>query len=52
MATRLQVSCINKRGDHYNPHERIINIGGVSGGQRWKFSQSLAISYIENGSSL
>jgi hypothetical protein len=48
MAIRLQVSCINKRGNHYDPHERILNIGGISGIQRWKYSQSQAISYIEN----
>ena len=49
MATRKQVSCINKRGDHYNPHERIINIGGVLAGIRWKYSQADSISYIEKG---
>lgn len=49
MAQRVQVTCINKR-EHYNPHERIINIGGVnSDGSRWKMSQPKAIESIENG---
>jgi hypothetical protein len=26
-----QVTCINKRGDHYDPHERISHIGGSWG---------------------
>jgi len=48
MAQRLQVSCINKR-EHYNPHERIINIGGLDAlGSRWKLSQPNAIEYVEN----
>lgn len=49
MAQRVQISCINKK-EHYNPHERIINIGGLnSNGTRWKISQADAIQYIENG---
>ncbi|MCX6142463.1 MAG: DUF3892 domain-containing protein [Ignavibacteriales bacterium] len=49
MAQRVQVSCINKR-EHYNPHERIINIGGVNpNGNRWKRSQPKAIESIEDG---
>jgi hypothetical protein len=43
MATRLQVTCINKT-DRYNPHERIENIGGIN----WKHREDDAISYIEN----
>src|ERR1700682_813731 len=27
-----RVTCITKRGSHYNPHERIQAIGGNSGG--------------------
>ena len=38
MAENLRVTCINK-SDRYNPHERIINVGGVDGGQRWKMSK-------------
>jgi Protein of unknown function (DUF3892) len=26
-----QVTCINKRGNHYDPHERISHIGGSWG---------------------
>jgi hypothetical protein len=49
MADRLRVQCINKT-DRYSAHERIKNIGGqYAGGTNWKFSEPLAISYIENG---
>lgn len=48
MALRRKVSCINKRGDHYNPHERIQNIGGLNNGYRWKESESSAISQIKS----
>lgn len=48
MADSFQVSCINK-SDRYNPHERILYIGGVSGGTRWKLSQQDAINGIEQG---
>ena len=46
MAIRKQVSCINKR-DHQNAHERIINIGGVHNGLRWKLAESTAIFNIK-----
>ena len=46
MATRKQVSCINKK-DHYNAHERIQNIGGVYNGSRWKLAESIAIYNIK-----
>ena len=45
MALRLQVTCINKR-EHYNPHERIVFIGGAWG----KHSQRDAILNIQHGS--
>ena len=41
-----QVQCIRKRGNHYNPHERIQGIGG-SGGGRWYTPEDTAISEIE-----
>lgn len=41
----LQVTCINKRGGHYNPHERISHIGGVG----WKHTEDQAIRNIESG---
>jgi hypothetical protein len=47
--SRLQVTCIEKRGSHYNPHERIIAIGGKNSlGTSWKKSESDAIRAIEN----
>jgi len=45
----LQVHCVNKL-DRYNPHERILNIGGFnSDGTRWKLSQRQAIDGIKEG---
>ncbi|NIE81725.1 DUF3892 domain-containing protein [Asaia sp. As-1742] len=41
-----QIRCINKR-QHPNPHERIISVGGHSGGRSWKISESEAILQIE-----
>ncbi|MEN0052373.1 MAG: DUF3892 domain-containing protein [Mucilaginibacter sp.] len=46
MATRKQISCINKRGDHYDPHERIQYIGGVYAGSRWRLAEDIAIFNI------
>ena len=49
MGSVHEVKCINK-SDRYNPHERILSIGGVnSDGVRWKLSQQDAISGIEEG---
>ena len=42
-----QIMCINKRGGHYNPHERIQSVGGVHNGQRWKDSEDVAIRKVE-----
>lgn len=48
--SRHQVTCINKRGNHYNPHERISSIGGTnSDNSRWKLSENKAIQSIEDG---
>ena len=52
MATRVEIRCVNK-SDSFNPHERIINVGGVSaGGTHWKLSQTEAIHYIVNNTYL
>jgi len=49
MATEIEIKCINK-SDRYNPHERILFIGGLNlNGSRWKLSQGQAISDIEVG---
>jgi hypothetical protein len=40
--------CINKRGGHLNPHERIQSIGGVVNGVRWKRSEADAIQDVKN----
>jgi hypothetical protein len=49
MADTAQIQCINK-SDRYNPHERIISVGGANAnGTRWKMSQESAIAAIENG---
>lgn len=45
-AMSKQVKCINKR-DRPNPHERILNIGGVENGTRWKQTQPNAILDVE-----
>jgi hypothetical protein len=48
MSSRKQITCINQQ-DGYNPHERIKNIGGVTAGERWKYSQAEAIAFTERG---
>jgi hypothetical protein len=42
---QLQVTCITKRGDHYDPHERIQGIGGAG----WYKTEDQAIAEIEQG---
>jgi len=42
-----QVTCINKRGGHRNPHERIEYIGNQQG--NWKLAEDDAIDRIKNG---
>ena len=44
----LQVMCINKRGGHFNAHERIQAIGGVANGARWKHLEDAAIRNVES----
>lgn len=39
----LQVTCITKRGGHYNAHERIQAIGGVN----WSHTEDQAIANVE-----
>ncbi len=50
MILRHQISCINKRGDHYDPHERISHIGGINHNRGlWKLSEYDAIKSIGVG---
>jgi len=44
----VEIQCINK-SDRLNPHERILYVGGVHGGSRWRMSQEDAIKGIEAG---
>jgi hypothetical protein len=43
---RHQITCITKRGDHYNPHERISHIGNQTG--NWRLTEGAAIRRIES----
>ena len=47
MADNVQVSCITKRGDHYDPHERIGMLGGMHHGKPWKQSEDAIIAELE-----
>jgi hypothetical protein len=48
--SKHRVTCINKRGNHYDAHERISDIGGKnSDGSSWKMSEERAIKAIEDG---
>lgn len=40
-----RITCINKRGGHFNPHERIEYIGNQE--SNWKLAEDDAISRIE-----
>ncbi len=41
----LEVTCINKRPSHYNPHERIQALGGIG----WYQPENEVIADIERG---
>ena len=48
MTTEVEIHCINK-SDGLNPHERIINVGGIrSDGVNWKLSQAAAIEGVND----
>jgi hypothetical protein len=49
LATRLQVTCIRKRGNHDDPHERIQGIGGGRALLRWYRTEDEAIRLIKTG---
>ena len=43
---RHQVTCINKRGYHLDPHERIEYVGNQVG--KWKTAEDVVIGWIDN----
>jgi hypothetical protein len=47
VAVNVQVSCIRKRGNHHDPHERIEGLGGIHGARRWYMSENDIISELE-----
>lgn len=47
MAENVQVSCIRKRGDHHDPHERIEGLGGEHAGKRWYLLEADIIAELE-----
>ena len=48
-AQRVRISCTNK-SRRYNPHERIVSVGGVNADNaRWTLSQPAAIERVEAG---
>ena len=47
VAIRLQIICINK-SNRKDPHDRILNVGGVVDGLSWKIPESQAITSLEN----
>lgn len=51
MAEDVRVSCITKRGGHYNPHERIEGLGGVHNGKRWYLLEDAIIAELEKSAS-
>jgi hypothetical protein len=42
-----QVTCIIKRGNHYDEHERIQAIGGIASGVRWQDKEEAAIANVK-----
>jgi hypothetical protein len=46
MADNVQVSCIRKRGNHLDPHERIEALGGVHNGS-WYLLENDIIAELE-----
>jgi hypothetical protein len=43
----VQVMCIRKRGNHFDPHERIEGLGGMHQGQRWYMLENAIIAELE-----
>lgn len=46
MTTALQISCINK-SNREAIHKKILFVGGIQNGSRWKYSLEDAIALIE-----
>lgn len=43
----VKVSCIKKRGDHHDPHERIEGLGGIHDGKRWYLPEDEIIAELQ-----
>jgi hypothetical protein len=52
MTNDVQVSCIKKRGGHFNPHERIEELGGIHNGKRWNMPETDIIVELEKPTAL
>jgi|SRR5580658_5304391 hypothetical protein len=47
MVDDVLVSCIRKRGDHFDPHERIEGLGGTHNGERWYLKEDEIIAELD-----
>ncbi len=45
---RYRVVCITKRGGHYNPHERISDVGIATAQGTQRYPQEQVISWLDN----
>jgi hypothetical protein len=52
MAENVQVSCIRKRGNHHDPHERIEALGGVHHDKRWYLDEDTIIAELKKSDAL
>jgi hypothetical protein len=50
-AENVLVSCIRKRGNHYDPHARIEGLGGIHLGERWYLKEDDIIAELEKPTS-
>jgi len=48
MAVTREITCVNKRNEYNDPHERIQRVGGDYLGSPWNLPDFLVIYYIKN----